>query len=363
MDYVFGDTQPVKILFKPLSRMDNFPLTDDIRWDSKADAEAYIQTPVAYEGQILTVKEDGVYNAYIVQKNGVGLKLEKVSTDIKQEDLKAFVQVVDILPNHDDAEEEVIYIIKSNGNAYYKVAAGFMQLNEETFAPINNPVFTGTVTLSADPSEDLEAVTKQYVDRLINGLVTVGPGVVDSKNPLPATGYRAGETWRVAEPGTYAGDHCEPGDLIMCIKDYAAGANPQEDFLILQANLTNAVTGPNASTVGHIVVFDNITGTKIADSEVTIDSLKETIKKAHTHNNKEILDSFDKTQGEILNSIGENLTDKIGDIPEGTSVKEYIDNAIGSGGVDVAEVIAQAKAEAIADSKKYTESVLTLISF
>jgi hypothetical protein len=32
------------------------------------------------------------------------------------------------------------------------------------YAPLNNPVFTGTVTLPADPSAALQAATKQYVD-------------------------------------------------------------------------------------------------------------------------------------------------------------------------------------------------------
>lgn len=37
-------------------------------------------------------------------------------------------------------------------------------------APINNPTFTGTVTLPGDPSLALQAATKQYVDGLLAGL-------------------------------------------------------------------------------------------------------------------------------------------------------------------------------------------------
>lgn len=39
-----------------------------------------------------------------------------------------------------------------------------------TYAPINSPTFTGTVTLSGDPSQALEAATKQYVDAVAQGL-------------------------------------------------------------------------------------------------------------------------------------------------------------------------------------------------
>lgn len=39
-------------------------------------------------------------------------------------------------------------------------------------APINNPTFTGTVTLAADPTLALQAATKQYVDNVAQGLDT-----------------------------------------------------------------------------------------------------------------------------------------------------------------------------------------------
>ena len=57
------------------------------------------------------------------------------------------------------------------------------------------------------------------------------------------------------------------------------------------------------------------------------------------------------------------LSEKVGAIEEGTTIKEYVDNAVGSGGVDVAEQIAQAKAEAISESKSYTDSLLTVVEF
>jgi hypothetical protein len=37
-------------------------------------------------------------------------------------------------------------------------------------APINNPTFTGTVTLAADPALSLQAATKQYVDSVGNSV-------------------------------------------------------------------------------------------------------------------------------------------------------------------------------------------------
>ena len=46
-----------------------------------------------------------------------------------------------------------------------------------------------------------------------------------------------------------------------------------------------------------------------------------------------------------------------------TTVKEYVDNAIGSGGTDSADAIATAKQEAIDASNKYTDNALTITEF
>ena len=51
------------------------------------------------------------------------------------------------------------------------------------------------------------------------------------------------------------------------------------------------------------------------------------------------------------------------DIDENTTVKAYIDAAVGSGGTASAEAIAKAKAEAIAESNAYTDTQLSWISY
>lgn len=43
---------------------------------------------------------------------------------------------------------------------------------DTTRAPVNNPTFTGTVTLAGDPASNLQAATKQYVDGIASGLDT-----------------------------------------------------------------------------------------------------------------------------------------------------------------------------------------------
>jgi len=294
-----------------------------------------------------------------------------------------------------------------------------------------------------------EVALKSYVEGLFANLVSAEPGIVDSSNPLPEN-YKAGQHFRVAEDGTYAGVECEVGDLILVVKNYSADTASDADFMVLQANVDGAVTSASdVTTVGEIVVFDSVTGKVIKGAGVQIASLNDAIAKAHEHANKTILDSYDKTQTELLETakaeaqtlvsgletqvnerledkankgttlaeygitdaptrteleealrpITENLNSKttaaevdekiatakeeileeaatnaataleerIGGIPQDTTIKSYIDTAIGSGGVSSAEAIATAKQEAINTSKAYTDeklvAALTVVEF
>lgn len=418
------------VAVKAYARGNALPLDASSVYESLAEAQSYAQAANAYAGQVITVKEGDKYNAYILDGDAGAYTLSKVGVDASA--VKNYVQVVSSLPG-EGQEQGVIYINTTDSKGYIYDGSEFKVIFEDVTseegeslseqlenlktelaakAPINNPVFTGTVTLAADPQSNLEAATKQYVDRLVGGINDFTVGVVDSSTPLPATDYKVGQTFRVAEAGTYAGVECEAGDLIIVIKDYAAEGASNSDFLVVQANVDGAVTGPDASTDANIVVFDGATGRKIKDSTVTIASVQDAIAKAHEHANKAILDSFTKNETQLLGEVDSkistalenvptnddladyvttetyntkmgqldssistlqqnlntkitaaDLANKIGEIGEGTTVKEYVDTAVGSGGADVAEQILQAKNEAIQTAKTYTDTALTLIEF
>lgn len=424
------DAKNLVVAAKVYSRGVALPLDASSVYESLGDAQAYAKNPIAYAGQVITVKEGEKYNAYILDGEAGSYTLTKVGVDASA--VKNYVQVVSSLPGSGQ-EQGVIYINTTDSKGYIYDGSEFQVIfenvtNEEgeslqeqlenletelaAKAPINNPVFTGTVTLAADPTTNLEAATKQYVDRLVAGINDFTVGVVDSSTPLPATDYKVGQTFRVAEAGTYAGVECEAGDLIIVIKDYAADGASNSDFLVVQANVDGAVTGPDASTDANIVVFDGTTGRKIKDSTVTIASVSDAVAKAHEHANKTQLDSFTKTETELLGEVDSkiatalgdyattedladyvtnetyqsdkaanesrfgtietnlntkitatDLANKIGEIGEGTTVKEYVDTAVGSGGADVAEQILQAKQEAIQTAKEYTDTSLTITEF
>ena len=498
------DSKNLLTVIKAYARAEKLPLDQSEVWESLSAAQSYLTNPTAYEGQTIKAKVDGKYKTYTLQPSGSGgtLELEEVGA-LKTSDLKQYVKVVNALPQ-EGQEQGVLYINTTdstgsiyNGSTYQtvfeNVTTKVNEVKEElqgeidsleselaTKAPINNPTFTGTVTLANDPSADLEAVTKRYVDALFANLVSTAPGIVNTSSPLPSTGYKAGEMYRVSEAGTYAGNVCEIGDLIIVIKDHEEGTASNADFMVVQANIDGAVTGPATATNLNIAVFDGSTGKVIKDGEVSINDVKSAIANSHTHANKDKLDTIDKSQAEIiaaatqvwkivettltastdaeeglkegdyvldstkklfkvnasnqyelvgqipetdisgkadkattlagygiedaytktevddlLQPITTNLNTKvdadtvdskietaktdiladaaeaastaleerIGGIDKETTLKQYIDTAIGSGGVDTSEAIAQAKAEAIQTSKEYTDSSLAIIEF
>lgn len=339
--------------FKPLSRSESFPIDASSIQESLSAAQSYTSNPIAYAGQVLSVlnTDTNKYELYVLQPGDSGFTLEKLGADASQ--LKQYVMVVDSLPASNQVEG-VLYINKTDSTgsiwtdsawkqvfadvsedvADFETRIGNLETDIDLKAPINNPVFTGTVTLAADPAESLQAATKQYVDRLVAGIVDCTPGIADlTDNALPTTGYKAGQTWRVAEDGTYAGQECEIGDLIICINDYAEGGSAgNADFMIIQANIDGAVTSSaDATTDGDIVVYDGITGKVIKSSTVNISSLNDAIAKAHEHSNKTQLDSFTMDQTGLLaqaKTEAQGLVDALSEIVEnkadkGTTLAEY----------------------------------------
>lgn len=436
------------VAVKAYTRGNPLSLDASETWESLSEAQTYAKSSIAYAGQTIKAKlEDGKYHQYILQPGDSGYTLEEAGS-ANPSDLKQYV-VVGTRPGSGQ-EQGVIYIENEigyiwNGTEWKKVfedvssdvsnfesRIGELETEIDTKAPLANPTFTGTVTIDGS-----QAATQDWVNTLIGQLNNGVPGIVDSTDsPLPATGYKAGQMWRVAEEGTYSGVECEIGDLIICLKDYAEGSAGNTDFMVVQANIDGAVTGADSSVDGHIVVFNGSTGKVIKDSNVTIASLNDAIAKAHEHSNKTQLDTFTKTQEELLsdahddavsqistvqttleesiatkadasnvysktdiddklNTINQNLNTKvdaatvdgkietaktetleeaaeaastalearIGGIPIESTIKSYIDTAVGAGGTDVGEQIEQAKAEAIATSKAYVDEMLTVTEF
>ncbi len=143
--------------------------------------------------------------------------------------------------------------------------------HDERYLQLSGGTLTGTLTLNANPTNNLEAATKQYVDNILttnDALVykgTIGTG--GTETTLPST-HKQGWVYKVITANTYAGQTCEIGDTIYCIAD-GTSAN-DADWAVVQTNIDGYVIGPASSTGDHIATFSGITGKAIKDSGYTI---------------------------------------------------------------------------------------------
>ena len=103
---------------------------------------------------------------------------------------------------------------------------------------------------------------------------TIGTG--GNPGTLPTTGYEAGWTYRVITAGTYAGQECEVGDLLIAITDYAAATASAADWTVAQTNIDGSIyMGNNTFASGQTIIADGTNG-KVKTSGYTIAAPSET---------------------------------------------------------------------------------------
>lgn len=133
---------------------------------------------------------------------------------------------------------------------------------------------TGTPTAPTALStvNNTQIATTAFVHNLVSSSIAANDamifkGVINRNTDLPAT-HELGWTYKIGTTGTYAGNVCEVGDMIICVTSGTAANNAH--WTVVQANVDGAVTGPTASTVGHVATFNSATGKVIKDSGYTI---------------------------------------------------------------------------------------------
>ena len=425
------ESKDLIVMVKAYSRANPLPIDSSSIWASKEEAEAYAKQANAYGGQIITALVDGEYKPYILQGEGGNYTLKEFGAD--QSQLKQYVQI-GTRPDSNQ-EQGVIYIENAIGyiwtgsewkKVFEDVSASITDFEERigqletdilTKANLTSPDFKGSATLDGK-----ELATKEYADAIVAAAKAEVPIVIDADHPFPTEAYKAGQKYVVALAGTYLGQKCEVGDVILITKDYAEGSASNGDGIVLQSNIDGAVTGAESSIDGEIVVFSGATGKVIKSSKINMTALSDAIAKAHEHANKDKLDTYTKTQEELLteaattaqgkvdtlkttvdgkadkattlagygitdaytkteidgklqtisdnvntkvdastvdSKISESLDERVGDLGESATVVEYVNKAVGSGGADVAGQID----EALREAKAYTDTALTITEF
>lgn len=119
-------------------------------------------------------------------------------------------------------------------------------------APLANPAFTGTPkapTASAGTNTTQIATTAFVQTAVSNGIAASDAlifkgsiGTNGTITTLPTT-YKTGWTYRVITAGTYAGQVCEIGDLIVALVDRNGSGNVNSDWCVAQTNINGAITG------------------------------------------------------------------------------------------------------------------------
>lgn len=306
---------------KSYSRANPLAIDSTALWGSQGEAETYAKQPNAYAGQIITAKVNGKYKAFVLQGENGNCTLEAVGADPSA--LKQYV-IVGTRPEYGQ-QQGVIYIDTNVG--YIWDGAKWVKVFEDVStsitdfqkritklesdinlkANIANANFTGTVKL-----EGKDLATKEYADSLVNAAKSEVPIVIDEDHPFPSEAYKAGQKYVVALAGTYLGQKCEIGDLILIVKDYNVESASNADGIVLQSNIDGAVTSADPSAIeGEIVVMSGATGKVIKSSKVNISALNEAIAKAHEHANKDKLDTYTKTQTELLNEASTDAQSKV----------------------------------------------------
>ena len=153
-----------------------------------------------------------------------------------------------------------------NTDLYGKEGAEIVKYNPSTTASqvnINNSEGSPSTV-----EEEIIALRAKVAEVLNTGVAF--KGAVTKSNPLPTVAYKAGWQYVVQEAGTYAGDVCEVGDFIICIKDYASGSASDDDWAQLQVNIVGAVSGPDVAVTDRVATFSDTSGKHIKDSGFTI---------------------------------------------------------------------------------------------
>lgn len=124
------------------------------------------------------------------------------------------------------------------------------QLNAK--APLASPALTGTPTAptATAGTNTTQIATTAFVKSAVETAVT---GVASFQGTAPTTfaptNYKKGYYWVVGTAGTYAGETCEPGDMIFCTADYVS-AYSASDFDVVQTNLDiTSITNAEIDTI------------------------------------------------------------------------------------------------------------------
>ena len=179
-------------------------------------------------------------------------------SDIKKFKFGDGLKVFDELPWAAMTPTEINQLVTAhtqNFNNPHKVTKDQVGLgkveNKSVSEILTDAALTGrpTAPTAAPGTNTTQIATTQFVTNAIsNGIAasdamifkgTLGTG--GNPGTLPKT-YSTGWTYRVIEAGTYAGQQCEIGDLVIALENRSGSGNQDADWTVAQTNIDGAIT-------------------------------------------------------------------------------------------------------------------------
>ena len=138
-------------------------------------------------------------------------------------------------------------------------------------APLASPTFTGSPKSTTPGTGDnsTRIATTAFVQAAVNSKLAEADAMrfrgvlMTSGSGLPADAM-TGDTYKAGVAGTWAGQKCEPGDMLICTQG-GDGMSSTATWAVIQANIDGAVTGPASATDGHLAVFSGASGKVVKD--------------------------------------------------------------------------------------------------
>ena len=214
-------------------------------------------------------------------------------------------------------------VTELNTPLYQRVGEKLYQLNIQTTA--EQVKMKDAEQGESSVQQEIEALREAVKNVLAANDAMVFKGVVNQDSDIAAADYQAGWTYKVGTAGTYKGQKCEVGDLIVCIKDYA-DSPADSDWTVVQTNIDGAVTGPESAVSENLASFDGATGRIIKDSALRTADVSDAVAKKHEHANKtDVLDKLSTQDGELLFD-GKRINDGLVEVASTTSIDTIPDN-------------------------------------
>lgn len=138
-------------------------------------------------------------------------------------------------------------------------------------------------------------------------------GTITSNSALPAT-HKQGWTYRVNTAGTYAGQKCEVGDLVICITDGTSANNVH--WTVAQTNIDGAVIGPESSVSGNIAAFNSTNGKSIYNTGLKLSNIATS---GHTHTQYALISESFITNRTATDNLTSTQITAYADLSESTS--------------------------------------------